>query len=325
MLSVINLLFVCLIVIGNVLVYSISLLPVRTPFKPFSAANQIQSSSTSTCSFTPIDVSQPASLPWKESIQPHRSLSYMSMLESQLTLMKQHNIENVGTDERFSHITSSVKCARMSSMTFKNSIFRKIRVTYFDGGDSVQVLNSLWYPDYKYDIPMLGVDLISLGKSRVLSVIDLQPLHPTTDYSDKYIAPLNNIRKKYPDLHGTLSGKFYDDTSFFSKNMLFGRFTDESKLDSIVAPALNEYMEYYLNLSKTAIADETEEGMKAVYERQKAYDLYSSAKDPAVGLFDAYFGKEWSSSFVHDYLFEHSSNSGSNYEAPVHNFKIPSS
>ena len=90
---------------------------------------------------------------------------------------------------------------------------------------------------------MLGIDLISLGKGRILSVIDFQPLHPTGEYSAKYISPLTKIRQKYPDLQGTLSGKIYDDTSFFSKNMLFGRFTDESKLTSVVLPAFNEYLE----------------------------------------------------------------------------------
>ena len=63
---------------------------------------------------------------------------------------------------------------------------------------SRQVFNSLWYPNFEYDIPLLGVDLISLGKSRVLSVIDFQPLHATEEYSSKYISHLTQIRAKYP-------------------------------------------------------------------------------------------------------------------------------
>ena len=76
------------------------------------------------------------------------------------------------------------------------------------------MFNSLWYPNFEYDIPLLGVDLISLGKSRVLSVIDFQPLHPTEElfidfqplhpteeYSSKYISRLSHIRAKYPGKH----------------------------------------------------------------------------------------------------------------------------
>jgi len=66
------------------------------------------------------------------------------------------------------------------------------------------VLNALWYPHYAYDLPVLGIDLISLGKNRVLNVIDFQPLQTSTDYSLKYIEHLTAIRNKYPELQGNL-------------------------------------------------------------------------------------------------------------------------
>jgi hypothetical protein len=169
---------------------------------------------------------------------------------------------------------------------------------------------------------MLGIDLISIGKNRVLSVIDCQPLHPTEEYSAKYSTPFAKIRSKYADLQGTLSGKIYDDTSFFSKQMLFGRFTDESKLTSVVQPAFEEYLNSYLTLMDTVVPDYREESMQVVKERQTAYDIYSAMKDPAVGLFDAYFGKEWSASFVHDFLFSFSPRPGPGESHVVHNFKI---
>jgi 15,16-dihydrobiliverdin:ferredoxin oxidoreductase len=185
------------------------------------------------------------------------------------------------------------------------------------------VFNSLWYPSFEYDLPLLGIDLISIGKNRVLSVIDAQPIHPTDEYSQKYNGPFAKIRAKYPDLQGTLSGKIYDDTSFFSKGMLFGRFTDESKLGNTVTPAFAEYLNAYLSLMDKATPDYSESSMNTVRERQIAYDIYSAAKDPAVGLFDAYFGKEWSASFVHDFLFTYSPKpDASAPDATVHTFKV---
>lgn len=165
------------------------------------------------------------------------------------------------------------------------------------------------------------MDLISLGKNRVLSVIDFQPLHPTAEYHDKHIEHLSSIRQKYPELHGTLSGKIYDDTSFFSKNMLFGRFKDESQVDSVVLPAFQEYLERYLDLVNNHTPDFSVESMNAVKKRQQDYDVYSALKDPAVGLFEAYFGKEWSDSFVHDFLFSLCRHSPS-LNVPVHQYKI---
>jgi len=85
--------------------------------------------------------------------------------------------------------------------------------------------------------------------------------------------------------------------------MLFGRFTDESKLESVVRPAFNEYLDAYVAAMAVAVPDARPDSMEAVRQRQAAYDAYSALKDPAVGLFDAYFGKEWSADFVHDFLF----------------------
>jgi len=249
----------------------------------------------------------PQFLPWSASINPSRDLSYMPMYQMQLDLIKEMKMEQIELPETFVHRDSTSKPARIGNAEFKNDQFRKIRMTYFDGGDNVQVFNSLWYPSYEYDVPMFGIDLISLGKSRVLSVIDFQPIHPDAEYSEKYISNMTDVKAKYPDLQGVLSGKIYDDTSFFSKNMLFGRFTDESKVQSQVLPAFKDYLHGYVDLMNKAQPDYNHESMEIVKNRQAAYDQYSALKDPAVGLFDAYFGKEWSAAFVHDYLFSFSS------------------
>jgi len=271
-----------------------------------------------------VDILQPPqqiNLPWSNSIENSKKLSYMPMLNFQLQLIKSMGMEQIPLDESFIHRKSAVKTARIGSMSFRNDKFRKVRMTYFDAGDNVQVFNTLWYPSYEYDAPLLGVDLISLGKNRVLSVIDFQPLYPTTEYHDKHIEHLTSIRQKYPELHGTLSGKIYDDTSFFSKNMLFGRFKDESQVDSVVLPAFQEYLERYLSSVNACIPNSSEESMNAVKKRQQDYDIYSALKDPAVGLFEAYFGKEWSDSFVHDFLFSLCRNSPV-VNVPVHQYKI---
>jgi 15,16-dihydrobiliverdin:ferredoxin oxidoreductase len=244
----------------------------------------------------------------------------MPMLSHQLKKMKEIGMEEDIIDEKFIIRSSTVKAAKIGNISFKNDKFRKVRMTYFDAGEGVQVFNTLWYPDYQYDTPLLGVDLISLGLNRVLTVIDFQPLYPTEEYSSKYISHLTKIRSKYPDLQGVLSGKIYDDTSFFSKQMLFGRFADESKINSVVLPAFEEYLNEYVSMVNAAVPNYDAEAMKIVQQRQKAYDTYSAEKDPAVGLFDAYFGKEWSKAFVHDYLF--SLSTSMNNHQPVHNFKL---
>lgn len=279
------------------------------------------------------------SLPWSKSVSPDRELVYMPMLEAQLRRLEGMGMERIPLEDDFSYRTSKVKPAKVGCMCFKNEQFRKVRMTYFDAGDAVQVFNTLWYPSLEYDLPLLGIDLISLGKGRILTVMDFQPLQPTEEYSNKYIEHLTDLKDKYPDLQGKLSGKIYDDTSFFSKNMLFGRFTDESKLKSVVLPAFEEYIDAYLNLMKRSTPKNSPEDKLNVLQRQAAYDQYYALKDPAVGLFDAYFGKDWSENLIHNFLFTLSdgienSEFAKNHvlkakpshssQKPIHNFKIDS-
>ena len=49
-------------------------------------------------------------------------------------------------------------------------------MTYFDGGQSLQVFNSLWYPTFdRPDAPLLGVDLLRFGPKKFLCIVDAQP------------------------------------------------------------------------------------------------------------------------------------------------------
>lgn len=60
-------------------------------------------------------------------------------------------------------------------MSFTSPEVRKVRLTYFDAGSKVQVLNAVIYPDPSLDLPLLGIDLISFGGKHLMG-IDFQPL-----------------------------------------------------------------------------------------------------------------------------------------------------
>jgi hypothetical protein len=122
---------------------------------------------------------------WAQQIVAKSSLTRTFLLRIQVSLKEETVFRS-----------SSLKPARIGSMEFRNDKFRKVRMTYFDAGDAVQVFNTLWYPNFEYDLPMLGVDLISLGKNRVLSVVDFQPVQPTEEYHQKYNEHLTCIKAK---------------------------------------------------------------------------------------------------------------------------------
>ena len=164
--------------------------------------------------------------------------------------------------------------AMIESWYYKCPQFRKIRYTYINAGETAQMFNSVIYPSYEYDLPLLGIDFLAFGKKKILVVLDFQPLFRDEDYLEKYIDPIAPIRQKYNELAQDLEMKFYDANQYFSPYLLFAK-TDAANIERIT-------------------------------KAQKDYDQYSAERDPASGLFSSYFGHEWSEEFVPNFLFEDS-------------------
>lgn len=249
-------------------------------------------------------------MPWKESIDPKYAddeLLYMPFWEWQMDFMKE-NLTNLRVIEcsngktDFSYNENEKKKARIVNLCVSSDEYRKIRLTYYDAGDNTQVFNSVWYPDPKYNLPVLGIDLLAFNRKKYLAIVDFQPLHEDeSEHASTYEHLLEPIKEKYDSLKGRMSSKFYDETQFFSQQMLFARFEDEEVIDRDLFPAFKSYVKTHLDLVKNTEGDLV--GEKAVLERQKEYDTYSAERDPATGLFAAMFGGEWAQDFVHDFLF----------------------
>jgi len=224
----------------------------------------------------------------------------------------------------FAYSENVLKQARIHNRCFASDDFRKIRMTYYDGGERCQVFNALWYPRHGSNLPVLGVDLLAFGsskpntKKRYLAIVDFQPVdailegHPRPQYEQDIMAP---IRKKYPSLHGKMTERFYDETQFFSHEMLFGRFDDDDT-DAVAQtfPAFTEYVKAYAELVEKEQQQHQDYDYltlklleEAAKERQVAYDNYSADRDPAKKMFEGVFGKEWAEEFVHGFLFSLSS------------------
>jgi 15,16-dihydrobiliverdin:ferredoxin oxidoreductase len=90
--------------------------------------------------------------------------------------------------------------ATIQSWCYQCPELRKIRYSYIDAGETAQIFNSVIYPDYNYDLPLLGIDFLSFGAKKILIVLDFQPLFREPAYLEKYIAPMSSVRDKYRDL-----------------------------------------------------------------------------------------------------------------------------
>lgn len=249
-------------------------------------------------------------MPWKTSIDPaykDDELLYMKFWEWQVQFMKD-NLTNLKVEDcsngstNFAYRDNAQKKARIVSMCLSSDEYRKIRLTYYDAGDGAQVFNAVFYPDARYNLPVLGVDVLAFNRKKYLAIVDFQPLHHDEAlHASTYEHLLKPIKDRYDSLKGQMSSKFYDETQFFSKQMLFSRFEDERIIEDELFPAFQKYVQTHLQLVRDTPADP--DGAQRVMERQEAYDKYSAERDPATGLFSAMFGTEWAQDFVHDFLF----------------------
>ena len=134
-----------------------------------------------------LKVEQDARWPgWTESVDPAAKLLYMPFLETQLNILDKIGAvevpEAVRPDLRLGQRPrrsddDAKGAARVGSRVFEvPGRFRRVRMTYFDGGQSLQVFNSLWYPTFnRPDAPLLGVDLLRFGPKKFLCIVDAQP------------------------------------------------------------------------------------------------------------------------------------------------------
>jgi len=217
---------------------------------------------------------------------------------------------------------------------WKSFRLRRVRATYVDGGDAAQIFNCAAYPaPSSPDAPVLGVDLISLGKGaarKVLIGVDLQPMCRDVGYAEAYVPKLEALFARGGALKGadaTLgatkpSKKFYEDAKFFSQGMFFARPTcpDEDimeislevvraylgvwldRLDEAEreAEAMHGACKFGLALEDVRRCVLTEESARA---GQDAHDAWQLEHDPAIPMFANWYGEEWAKRFAEEVLF----------------------
>jgi 15,16-dihydrobiliverdin:ferredoxin oxidoreductase len=191
----------------------------------------------------------------------------------------------------------------IQSWLWKVPGFRRWRVTRLDAGESLQVLNSVAYPDYTLDHPLMGVDLLWFGaRQKLVAVLDFQPLVQDPDYLNRHFDGLKDLNARFPDLSGEETMRSFDPNQYFSSWLLFCRGGSE-QAETSLPPAFSSFLKAYWNLHDEASTSSSSLSPEDVQSLQENYDIYSAERDPAHGLFTSHFGKEWSDRFLHEFLF----------------------
>jgi phycoerythrobilin:ferredoxin oxidoreductase len=191
-----------------------------------------------------------------------------------------------------------------TSFGYQSSKLRQIRAAHVQGGSSLQVLNFVIFPHLNYDLPFFGGDLVTLPGGHLIA-LDMQPLfRDDPDYQDKYTKPILPIFESYQQ-HLTWGGDFPEEASqFFSPAFLWTRPKENEVVETHVFHAFKDYLQAYLDFCDRTEPITDEKRLAEIKEAQLRYLRYRAEKDPARGMFNRFYGSEWTEEYIHGFLFD---------------------
>lgn len=190
-----------------------------------------------------------------------------------------------------------------TSHAFKSNKLRQIRAAHVQGGESLQVLNFVIFPELNYDLPFFGGDLVTLPGGHLIA-IDMQPLFHTSVYQEKYTKPILPMFSKHQE-HLEWGGDFPEEAQeFFSPAFLWTRPQATETVETKVFEAFKDYLQAYLDFVEQAEPITDTQQLEAILQAQKNYINYRATKDPARGMFTRLYGTEWTEEYIHGFLFD---------------------
>ena len=159
-------------------------------------------------------------------------------------ILNESKFEEIPIILEFQNKTSKKKNGIIENYNFKNNYFRKVRISYFNSDDK-QMFNSVWYPSYDYECPILTIDFVNFGKNESLFFLNLIHIYKDEFYEKKYSYPLLEIKKKYNFLYNNSSVHLVQYKNCLSKTFLYGEF-NKSEIETLVPDILEKYLSKYL-------------------------------------------------------------------------------
>lgn len=192
---------------------------------------------------------------------------------------------------------------RTTSYGYQAPKLRQIRAAHVQGGDALQVLNFVIFPSLDYDLPFFGADLVTLPGGHLIA-IDMQPLfRDDAAYQKKYAEPLLETFKHHQQ-YLPWGGDFPAEAQpFFSPAFLWSRLQENEVVSTRVFDAFKDYLQAYLGFVKDVKPAPAEE-LPAIKDAQLKYLRYRAEKDPARGMFQRFYGPEWTEEYIHGFLFD---------------------
>ncbi|NET03276.1 MAG: phycoerythrobilin:ferredoxin oxidoreductase [Merismopedia sp. SIO2A8] len=236
---------------------------------------------------------------------------YQPFLDYAIALLKQRlQLEPYPIPEGFERKQATVGKGKKqeeivtTSYAFAAPKIRQIRAAHVQGGNSLQVLNFVIFPQLKYDLPFLGADLVTLPGGHLIA-LDMQPLfRDDPAYQAKYTEPLLPTFKTHQQ-HLPWGGDFPEEARpFFSPAFLWTRPQETEVVENRVFAAFCDYLQAYLDFVEQAQEIKDSQYLENILQAQLSYLRYRAEKDPARGMFTRFYGPEWTEEYIHGFLFD---------------------
>jgi hypothetical protein len=193
-------------------------------------------------------------------IEYHNS-AYNRILDNHHDYIEITDLKNINNSYLYSNITNSI----ISNQYYKNIFFRKVRITQFYSEDKYMI-NSLWYPHYVYDAPILSVDVAKFNANSSLCFLNLGEINKN-QFSHLFSPFLkkNNLFVENKTKH------LLQLNDIVSDSMIYTHIYDNAKLEKI-PDLISEYIDIYLSTLNYCNVDINTKKMNEIKEVHKKYD-----------------------------------------------------
>lgn len=190
-----------------------------------------------------------------------------------------------------------------TSVAFQSEKLRQIRAAHVQGGAALQVLNFVIFPKLNYNLPFFGADLVTLPGGHLIA-IDMQPLFHDPGYQATYTQPILPMFEAHRQ-HLEWGGDFPEEAQpFFSPAFLWTRPKETEVVETQVFAAFKDYLNAYLHFVEQATPVSDPDSLADIQAAQLRYLRYRAEKDPARGMFNRFYGPEWTEEYIHGFLFD---------------------
>jgi hypothetical protein len=167
-------------------------------------------------------------------------------------------------------------------------------------GAGLEIGNILCLSAPAYPLPILGVDLVGLGKDTVVAVADLSPILGQPDDRDGRVRQLDGLASRRARGPALPSGGELPAwcKAWFSPHALFARVPSSQHAD--VARAVEDYWRAYADL---AVAAEPGAGTTRVEDAQRAYCVAHIEHDRGLQMLRKMFDPDLADRFLREVLF----------------------